>query len=140
MKIVTVGLVLAALVITSPISASGSPQSPTNQFAPRDPLRLILRGPGSSIGATLRDITPAELEDQDIANGVVLGEVLEDGPASRAGLKDGDVVVKFGDEPARNARQLLVLVQHTPFGSTVKAIIVRDGISREVSLTTVSEY
>ena len=76
MKMVTVGLVLAALVITSSISASGSPQSQANQFVPPDPFHLILRGPGSSIGATLRDITTAELESQDIVNGVVLDEVL----------------------------------------------------------------
>ena len=71
LMLVTIGLVLAFVVIAAPRSAAGSPD-PQNQQQDSDPrpvFRRILRGPGSSLGATVRDLTAAELDGQSVLNG-----------------------------------------------------------------------
>ena len=71
---------------------------------------LPLVGPGSSIGVTVRDAD----------SGVVVQEVRADSPASRAGVKEGDVVTEFDGERARSAAQFTRLVRETAPGQNGK--------------------
>ena len=141
LMLVTIGLVLVCIVIAAPLSAAGSPdpQNPQQDSDPRPVFRRILRGPGSSLGATARDLTAAELDGQSVLNGVWIEEVRPNSPASRAELQEGDVVIEFDDERVQHAQQFEILVRDTQPGWTVEATIVRDGIEREVSLTMVPE-
>jgi len=61
------------------------------------------------IGVEPRDLTPEFVENfhLPIKQGVLITGVLQDGPASRAGMRPGDVVVKIGDKPVLNTYQLL---------------------------------
>ncbi len=61
------------------------------------------------IGVEPRDLTPEFVENfhLPIKQGVLITGVLQDGPASRAGMRPGDVVVKIGDKPVTNTYQLL---------------------------------
>ena len=79
---------------------------------------LPLVGPGSSIGVTVRDAD----------SGVVVQEVRSDSPASRAGLKEGDVVTEFDGERTRSAAQFTRLVRETAPGKTVKMTVRRNGM------------
>ena len=136
----TLTLVLALVATLAPLSAAGSPDPQTNQERVSDPLlrhRTNLRGPGSRLGAMVRDLTAAELDDQSLLNGVWIEEVRSNSPAARAELQVGDVVIEFDDELVRDVEQFRVLVRDTPPGWTVEATILRDGIEREVSLTVV---
>jgi serine protease DegQ len=64
------------------------------------------------IGVEPRDLTPeiAETFNLPIKQGVLITGVLQDGPASRGGLKPGDVVVKVGPADVVNTAQLLTAV------------------------------
>jgi serine protease DegQ len=61
------------------------------------------------IGVEPRDLTPeiAETLKLPIKQGVLITGVLGSGPASSAGLRPGDVVVKIADTPVVNTVQLL---------------------------------
>ena len=64
------------------------------------------------IGVEPRDLT-SEIADSlklPIQEGVLITGVLRNGPASVAGLKPGDVVVKVADTPVANTAQLLSAV------------------------------
>ena len=65
-------------------------------------------------------------------DGVVIEEVQPDSPAEKAGLKPSDVIVEFGGEHVRSARQFGRLVQETPAGRAVKATITHDGHTYDV--------
>jgi serine protease Do len=91
---------------------------------------MILRGPGSAIGATVRDTASG-----DKTAGVVVEDVREGSAAEKAGLKRGDIIVEFDGERVRSARQFTRLVSETPPDRTVKATIVRDGRRTDVQLT-----
>ena len=49
-------------------------------------------------------------------------------PASRAGVKDGDVVTEFDGERTRSAAQFTRLVRETAPGKTVKMAVLRNGM------------
>jgi serine protease Do len=78
---------------------------------------LATVGPGSSIGITVRDSD----------SGVVVQEVREESPASRAGVQEGDVVTEFDGERTRSATQLTRVVRETAPGRMVKMTVLRNG-------------
>ena len=86
---------------------------------------LTLVGPGSSIGITVRDSD----------SGVVVQGVRDGTPASRAGLKEGDIVTEFDGERARSAAQFTRLVRETAPGRTVKMTVLRNGTSTTVEIS-----
>lgn len=57
--------------------------------------------------------------------GVVLGDVLPDGPGWRAGLRPGDVVVTLDGKPMENGRQFRINVYTRSVGDTVTLDIQR---------------
>jgi serine protease Do len=123
--------VAAAMLVAFVAGAAGLPpahaQSPTRAVAPR--ALEILGGRGSQIGVTIRDVEDGDAKAGKLAaqGGVVIEDVAEDSPASRAGMKKGDIVVEFDGERVRSVRQFTRLVQETPAGRKTQASVVRDG-------------
>jgi serine protease DegQ len=64
------------------------------------------------IGVQPRDLDPefAQSFKLPVQDGVLITGVLQDGPASTAGIKPGDVVVKIAGRPVHNTSQLLLAV------------------------------
>jgi len=125
-KVVLGGLALVMLVAAAFAMAPGAAAQRNDRV--QFPDLLALEGPGSSIGVTVRDQTSA-------ASGVLIENVREGTPATRAGLQKGDVVVEFDGEPARSARQFTRLVRETAPGRAVKMTVLRDGSRRTVDIT-----
>lgn len=84
---------------------------------------------GSRIGASVRDVDEDDVKERRLASesGALLSDVGDDTPASRAGLKAGDVVIEYDGERVRSARQLTRLVQETPAGRKVAVVVSREG-------------
>src|SRR5262249_12007325 len=60
-------------------------------------------------------------------SGAVVTRVTPDGPAARAGLRPGDIVLKFGANDVADSRGLTRMVGDAAVGSTATLEIVRDG-------------
>ncbi len=67
--------------------------------------------------------------------GVLVGDVVPDGPGDRAGLKAGDIVTHVDEEPMRTANQLRNRVANIDPGSAVAMRIVRDGKTQVVNVS-----
>jgi serine protease Do len=93
--------------------------------------------PAAHLGVTLEDVGPDDVSrlKLDAERGVIVTDVKPDTPAARAGLKDGDVIVRFQGETVQSAAQLARLVGETPPGRTVSVEVLRDGGSRTLSAT-----
>ena len=72
--------------------------------------------------------------DKDVADAIGLKEArgalvtdVPDGPALTAGMKAGDVVLKFGDKDIADTRELVRIVADTPVDQTVPVVVFRDG-------------
>jgi serine protease Do len=79
--------------------------------------------------------------DPDVANALGLKEAkgalvtdVPDGPARAAGMKSGDVIVKFGDEPIDDTRELVRVVADTAVDTDVPVVVFRDGKEETLSV------
>ena len=70
--------------------------------------------------------------------GALVSSLEADSPAERAGLKIGDVIVKFDDEEVEDARALPRMVADTDKGDTVKVLVWREGKSKALEVTLAS--
>ncbi len=88
------------------------------------------------LGVIIQDITPELAESFGLkeSRGVLISDVLENGPAQKAGLKRGDVVLEFQGQPVENAHELSRKVAATRPGTKVKILIVRDGSKKTIKL------
>jgi putative serine protease PepD len=59
--------------------------------------------------------------------GALVNRVQPRGPAASAGLRRGDLVVRFGDQPVRSWDQLTVAVRHAEVGEPVPVVVLRRG-------------
>jgi serine protease Do len=92
------------------------------------------------LGVMIQDVTPAlakqfQLKDDQ---GALVGDVVPKGPADRAGLRAGDVIVNFNGKPVQDSRRLKFDVAATAPGKTVPVQVLRDG-SRKTLQVTVRE-
>jgi serine protease Do len=99
------------------------------------PRVMMLDGRGGQIGVVVEDLDAAGLKAAGVTGGVRLEQVDHDGPAAKAGLREGDVVVEVDGDRVRSARQFSRLIQETADGRAVKLGIVRDGQRQTVEVT-----
>jgi serine protease Do len=69
------------------------------------------------------------------AKGALVSDVKEDSPADQAGLKQGDVIIKYQGTPVEDAVVLQRLVTRTTVGSKVPVTVMRDGRERDLTIT-----
>jgi len=83
------------------------------------------------LGVEAQAITPqiARALDLDDTRGVVVVGVVRGGPAHRAGLQPGDVIVAIDGEKIAEARQALLAISNHKPGSRVKLEVLRNGKS-----------
>lgn len=81
------------------------------------------------LGAAIQDLTKelAKSFNYDGRDGVLVSDVSKGGPAEKAGLKSGDIIIHFNGRPLNHARQLRNTVAQTHPDSTVDVEIFRDG-------------
>jgi serine protease Do len=81
------------------------------------------------LGVMIQKITPElakafELKDSD---GALVGDVIPDGPAAAAGIKRGDVIVKFNGQEVKDMEQLPKIVAQTQPETEVDVEVIRAG-------------
>jgi len=69
------------------------------------------------------------------ARGVEVTCVDENSPASKAGLKAGDVVLEYNGERVQGGEQFVRLVRETPPGHNVALLVVRNGANQTLTAT-----
>lgn len=81
------------------------------------------------------DDTIAESLGLGKARGALVAGVDDKGPAKPAGLKAGDVIVKFDGKDVKDSRDLPKIVAATPVGKEVSVTIVRDAKEQDLKVT-----
>jgi len=79
------------------------------------------------IGVTAQSITPDLAAGLDLKQdtGVILGDVTPEGPADKAGLKTGDIVIALNDRRVNNARELETALYRISLNQTVAVEVLR---------------
>jgi serine protease Do len=98
---------------------------------------MVLQKGGSYLGIGGLDITAERAKALNLKEerGVEVSSVAEDGPAAKAGIKDGDVVLEYNGQPVAGTAQFQRMVRETPVGRQVKITIWRNGAAQTVTAT-----
>jgi len=98
--------------------------------------RRVVRG---WLGVAMQDVTPELAQSFGLPGeeGALISDIYRGGPAYRAGIRRGDVVVGFNGQPVKNSRELSRWVAEIPIGTSVKLDVLREGSRRtfEVAIT-----
>jgi S1-C subfamily serine protease len=69
------------------------------------------------------------------SSGILVAEVTPGGPADRAGIKQGDIIVKIDDKEMVESSDLLAAIRDKKPGETVQVTIDREGTTSVISAT-----
>ncbi len=89
------------------------------------------------LGVYIQDITPELAKKfglKEGQKGVLISKVFETSPAHKAGLKQGDVIIRYDGKPVHSSHELAIMVSQTPVGKKVDIEIVRDGSPRTLTV------
>ena len=88
------------------------------------------------LGVMIQDVNPALAEQFKLKDdkGALVGDVVPNGPAEKAGFKSGDVVLRFNDQPVIDSRHLKLEVANTAPGDTVPVQVLRDGDTKTLNV------
>jgi putative serine protease PepD len=67
--------------------------------------------------------------------GALVTSVVPESGAAEAGVEEGDLIVRYKDEPIESAADLIATIRATEPGTTATMEIVRDGQSQELEVT-----
>ena len=89
------------------------------------------------MGTGITDVTPenSKFFQLDESNGAIVNQVEPNSPASKAGLKVGDVITGIDGQSITGAGDLQVEVGQRPPGTTVSLRVLRDGKSIKIPVT-----
>ncbi len=91
------------------------------------------------IGVAFQELTP-ELAEQfgtTGQGGALVSSIVPGGPAEKAGIAPGDVVLRVDGQAIGESRDLLRAILKKPIGVAVQLVVVRDRQPRTLSLVTV---
>jgi serine protease Do len=66
--------------------------------------------------------------------GVLVGDVVKDGPADKAGIKTGDIILKYNNNKVENSVQLRNMVAETKPNTQVPVVILRNNNEMELKV------
>jgi serine protease Do len=128
---------------TAIISRSGGNQGigfavPIN-MARRVVERLISGGKVTRgyLGVLPQDVTPGLAQQFALPsqNGALVGDVVPNTPAEKAGIKPGDVVLAFNGQDVSDAHGLQLAVSQCEPGSPATVKLIRDGVQKSITVT-----
>lgn len=92
---------------------------------------------GNYLGVVTAEVTRENMGRYNMREprGVAITRVAEDSPASRAGLKAGDVILRFDNEPVTTHNKLQRLISEAAPEQAVRLGISRGGAEQEVTVT-----
>lgn len=92
---------------------------------------------GSWLGVETREVTSDKAKELKLPaeRGVLVGKVLEDSPAAKSGLKDGDVITEVNGQRVEGTAQFRRMVREIPAGRAAQLTVWRDGRAQTISTT-----
>lgn len=90
-------------------------------------------------GRSVYPIMGVSIDSRFTGNGALVADqpdaIIAGGPAAKAGIKRGDVIVEFEGQEITNSDELIVAIRSRDVGDRVSLIILRDGKRISLSLT-----
>jgi serine protease Do len=80
------------------------------------------------LGVNIQNLDEKLVEYFKLKNnkGALVAKVYDDSPAQKAGIKEGDIIVKFNNEDIKNTTELMRVVARAEVGKKVSVVVVRN--------------
>jgi len=102
---------------------------------PQGNVQVFLDSDGSWLGVETSEVTQPKAKDLHLPaeRGAVVGKVLPDSPAAKAGLKQNDVVTEINGQRVEGTTQFRRMIHEIPAGRPVQLTVWRDGRSQTIN-------
>ncbi|HKV23581.1 MAG TPA: PDZ domain-containing protein [Candidatus Acidoferrum sp.] len=92
---------------------------------------------GSWLGVELKEVNTETVQKDKLPaeRGVVLGSVVPDSPAAKAGLKENDVITEVNGQRVEGTTEFRRMIHEIPAGRAAQFTVWRDGRAQTISVT-----
>ncbi|HKM83509.1 MAG TPA: PDZ domain-containing protein [Candidatus Acidoferrum sp.] len=100
-------------------------------------VQVLLGGGGSWLGVGVAEVTPEKVKELRLPaeRGALLGKIVPDSPAARAGLKENDVITEINGQRVEGSEQFRRMIREIPAGRTAQLSVWRDGRQQIITVT-----
>lgn len=134
---------LAAAPVWAQTPAPAAPAEPSTPpaataEAPAAAFATTIFAEGNYLGVRTEEVTRENAARYGVSGeprGAGVREVVKGSPAERAGLRAGDVIVRFDGEPVTSARKLTRLIQESAPEHAARLTVLRGGSEQELAAT-----
>jgi serine protease Do len=101
-----------------------------------DDVQVFVGGGGGWLGVGTNEVTPDKVKELKLPaeRGVVLGKIVPESPAAKAGLKENDVVTEVNGQRVEGTEQFRRMIREIPSGRTAQFTVWRYGRSQTISV------
>ena len=88
------------------------------------------------LGVMIQKITPELAKSFSLKDdsGALVGDVIPDGPAAKAGIQRGDVIIEFNGQKVKDVGQLPKIVANTTPDKDVNVVVIRGGKTQTLNV------
>ena len=104
---------------------------------PPGDVQILIGSDGSWLGVETSEVTQQKVKELKLPaeRGAMVGKVVPDSPAAKAGLKENDVITEVNGQRVEGTAQFHRMIHEIPAGRSVQLTVWRDGRSQTMSAT-----
>ena len=104
---------------------------------PDDDLQIFMGSGGGWLGVGVSEVSAEKMKTLRLPEerGALLGKIVPDSPAAKAGLKENDVVLEINGQRIEGTEQFRRMIHEIPAGRTANLTVWRDGRSQNIKVT-----
>ena len=102
-----------------------------------DNVQVFVGGGSGWLGVGVSEVNADKVKELKLPaeRGVLLGKIVPESPAAKAGLKENDVVTEINGQRVEGTEQFRRMIREIPSGRAAQLTVWRDGHSQTVSVT-----
>jgi C-terminal processing protease CtpA/Prc len=112
-------------------------ESDDPKIADDDNFQIFMGGGGGWLGVGVSEVSADKMKSLRLPEerGALLGKIVPDSPAAKAGLKENDVVLELNGQRIEGTEQFRRMIHEIPAGRTANLTVWRDGRSQNLKVT-----
>jgi len=106
------------------------------KLADDDNLQIFMGSGGGWLGVGVSEVSADKMKALKLSEerGALLGKIVPDSPAAKAGLKENDVVLEINGQRIEGTEQFRRMIHEIPAGRTASLTVWRDGRSQNIKV------
>ena len=112
-------------------------ESDEPKIADDDNFQIFMGAGGGWLGVGVSEVSAEKVKSLKLPEerGALLGKIVPDSPAAKAGLKENDVVLEVNGQRIEGTEQFRRMIHEIPAGRNVNLTVWRDGRSQNIKVT-----